>query len=179
VLKFIIDTFSGWLKGGFLVLQTGALATLMESYRAYQIFLKGFASRALSLPFVSSRQGSELTSGVHGAHKKRSFIGTSSFKVQQFSSVLAHVDMSGGEQGFLVEMDLSTMFALENEREELSFDLSRLMILGIHPNRKVMRGKQQAGQIPRFGSTSFALRSNDAKKSVKSPATFVSYQSDR
>jgi len=29
-----------------------------------------------------------------------------------------------------------------------------------------MKGKQQAGQIPRFGSTSFALRSNDAKKSV-------------
>lgn len=160
------QTVSGGAKGGFLVLQTGALATLMESYRAYQIFLKGFASRALSLPFVSSRQGSEPTSGVHGAHKKRPFIGTSSFKVQQFSSVLAHVDMSGGEQGFLVEMDLSTMFALENEREELSFDLSRLMILGIHPNRKVMKGKQQAGQIPRFGSTSFALRSNDAKKSV-------------
>jgi hypothetical protein len=64
---------------------------------------------------------------MHGVHIKRFFIGTLSFRVQQFSAVLAHVDVSGcfiifklisldfhGAQGFLLEMDLSTMFALEN-----------------------------------------------------------------
>jgi len=56
VLKFIIDTFSGWLKGGFLVLQTGALATLMESYRAYQIFFEGFCIKGIvsSLCFIKT-----------------------------------------------------------------------------------------------------------------------------
>lgn len=114
------------------------------------------ASRTSSLPFVPSREGSELIPGMHGVHTKRPFIGTLSFRVQQFSLVLAHVDVSDGAQGFLLETDLSTIFALENQREKLSFDLSRLMILGLHPNRKITKGKQQAGQIPHFGSTSSA-----------------------
>lgn len=196
------QTVSGSAKGGFLVIQTAALAILMESYRAYQICLKGLASlftsfiegpsvsttevagmtrimeegisqrsshhasRASSPSFVSSREVSVLFSGMHGVHTKRPFIGTLSFRVQQFSAVLAHVDVSDGAQGFLLEMDLSTMFALENQKDKLSFDLSRLMILGLHPLRKVTKGKQQAGQIPHFGSTSSALYSDDAKKLV-------------
>jgi hypothetical protein len=51
---------------------------------------------------------------MHIVHIKRFFIGTLSLRVQQFSIVLAHVDVSYGAQGFLLEIDLSTMFALEN-----------------------------------------------------------------
>jgi hypothetical protein len=70
----------------------------------------------------------EKSSFHHGFHVKSLFIETLSFRVQQFSVVLAHVDVSDGAQGILLEMDLSTMFSHENQKEKLSFDLSHLMM---------------------------------------------------
>jgi len=48
-----------------------------------------------------------------GFHVKRLFIETLSFRVQFFFVVLAHVDVSDGAQGILLEMNLSTIFSHE------------------------------------------------------------------
>ncbi|XP_059063303.1 uncharacterized protein LOC131071412 isoform X3 [Cryptomeria japonica] len=117
--------------------------------------------RSLSLPHFSSQKSFQLTSGMHGVNPKKPFVGTLSFRVQQFSLVLAHVDASDGAQGVLLEMDLKTNI----EFEKISFDLSRLMIIGLRTRKKVTKGKEKADYNPHFVSTSLASFSDDEQKS--------------
>ncbi|XP_030975279.1 uncharacterized protein LOC115995020 isoform X1 [Quercus lobata] len=156
-------TISWRIKGGFVLLETTALAMFVRWLVLYLYCVRNLISviqssdqnikkaeheedvTRLDDHFVKDNAQEMPCASRHG---KKELLEAFIIDVSQFSLVLVIEDGSGGFREFVLEVDVHLEFELANMRRKLIFDLSRFSII----SRVFQESVENKIQIPRFSS---------------------------